>query len=326
MGIGGFQNEGEANDLLAQKCERGHAVAGFPEILDQRELAEGIVADHGFVKCQISFRGIQIARGEIAIGRAQISQQVHVAAAHAVGGEVGGDQVDLFHRLFAAPEIRALLGVALAHGRPLLRGTAEFDTHVEAHQPGLEVGHPHAAVINVDAARVDDAGGGGKALGVFSAELTRVGVDGAGVAQADLRAAVGDCQAIGIAGCDLAPGVCGAGAWGGRQRFNREIAPLQGVQTQRLIEPEFISAGTAFGGWQCKRVRHRDAAGCGVQSHFQRMMQSGLLRVCSAAEQKAQQQGKDVGAARHVHLRVSGSGWGCGNHQCLQERTRGHKG
>src|SRR5262245_50417378 len=42
--IGRMQNERKPDDLLAQQRERGHAVAGLPEILDQRKFGIGIRA------------------------------------------------------------------------------------------------------------------------------------------------------------------------------------------------------------------------------------------------------------------------------------------
>jgi hypothetical protein len=45
MRIGRMQNEREPDDLLTQQRERGHAIAGLPEVLDQSELGIGIRAE-----------------------------------------------------------------------------------------------------------------------------------------------------------------------------------------------------------------------------------------------------------------------------------------
>ena len=188
MGVGRFEDEGETDHPGAEQGERGHAVAGFPEVLHQRELGEGIFAEQGLVKLQIAFGGVEIADRQIGIGRAQVGQGFDVAGHLRILGELRGDQMDFLHRVGAAPAVGAV-AVALAYDEPVPGAIGECHAQVETDQVVAEVGNPVARLAQINAAGVDDARGLGETLRVFGALLRHVLGDAAAIA--DGEAAVG---------------------------------------------------------------------------------------------------------------------------------------
>ena len=114
--VGGMQDEGEADDLRAEQGERRHAVAGFPEILDQRELRVRVGADQLSVHLKVLGRGFQIAIGERIVLFAQEGHRLDCAGVEFVFGEGGGDDVDFLGRRVHHPGI-AMLPVTIVAAR-----------------------------------------------------------------------------------------------------------------------------------------------------------------------------------------------------------------
>ena len=105
--VGGVDDEGQADDLRSEQREGGHAVAGLPEILDQRELGERIVADQPGIEVDVALRRVQIALCQGGVGLAQIDLGLEcgVSGPSAVDIALEGcrDQIDIVLRMGLAP-------------------------------------------------------------------------------------------------------------------------------------------------------------------------------------------------------------------------------
>ena len=71
VGVGGGDDEGQAQDLRPEQGEGGHAVAGLPEVLHQGELGIGIGTDQPAVEVQILAGGGEVVGRQPVIGCAQ---------------------------------------------------------------------------------------------------------------------------------------------------------------------------------------------------------------------------------------------------------------
>ena len=118
MRVGGGQDERHADHLRPEQGERRHAVAGLPEVLDQRELAVGVGTDEPAVHLEVLRRRREIALGERGVvlaqedlgldggiagiaGVAGIADRPHRPA---VAHQRAADEIDLVHR--APPELQ----------------------------------------------------------------------------------------------------------------------------------------------------------------------------------------------------------------------------
>ena len=89
----------------------GHAVAGLPEVLDQRELAVGVGADEPAVHLEVLRRRREVLAGERGVGLAQIDLGLDRGGATRppaadrlpVAHQRAADEIDLVHRPARAP-------------------------------------------------------------------------------------------------------------------------------------------------------------------------------------------------------------------------------
>ena len=113
MGIGAVEDEGQADDLGAEEGEGGHAVARLPEVLHQGELGVGIGSEQVAVEGQVVRRGVKVAPGQGLFRSAQIDLGLAMGGGLDVGGEGGGDEIDVVLGLVLAP----------GHAHPFRAGT-----------------------------------------------------------------------------------------------------------------------------------------------------------------------------------------------------------
>ena len=108
-----------------EQRERRHAVAGLPEVLDQRELAVRVGPDEPAIHLEVVSGGVQILARQRRVRLAQEHHGLGRCGGRIVLGERRRHQVHLLLGLVDGPSLLgtvALLGVAgalaLAHGAP----------------------------------------------------------------------------------------------------------------------------------------------------------------------------------------------------------------
>jgi len=95
VGIGGGQDERQAQDSRSQQGEGGHPVAGLPEVLDQGELGVGVGPDQAAVEVQVFPRGGQVGGGKVRVRTAQPDLGLGCRSRLPVECERGGDEIDV---------------------------------------------------------------------------------------------------------------------------------------------------------------------------------------------------------------------------------------
>ncbi len=153
-------DEGEPDDLRAEQREGRHPVAGFPEVLDQRELAVRVRADQAAVHLEVLGRGRQVLPGDRGVPFVQVHQRLDGPGAVLELVQRAADDVDLVHRPAGRPSRLAIgaagRAVALADDVP---GRRRRRRHVEGDQLGAEPRMPHRRAGQVHAVRSDEARG-----------------------------------------------------------------------------------------------------------------------------------------------------------------------
>ncbi len=61
VAVGGVEDEGQADHLIAEERERGHSESGLPEVLDEGELRERIGPDPLAVEIEVPLRPVDVA-------------------------------------------------------------------------------------------------------------------------------------------------------------------------------------------------------------------------------------------------------------------------
>ena len=181
------QDERKADDPRPEERERGHAVAGVPEVLDEGELAVGVGADQLAIHLDVLGRGLEVLRRQVGIRSAQERVGRDVTGRTRVLGEGRGDEIDLVHGLRRVPRDRAppLRGIvpdprALAHRVPSL---GQFDLDPKRQERFAEVGQPPRASREHDPLLLDGPRRAREAARVFLALLDERMVDPAVVTQ-----------------------------------------------------------------------------------------------------------------------------------------------
>ncbi len=78
VGKGRVQDKRESDHAGAQQRQRGHAVAGFPEILHQGELVVRVGPDQPRIKTDVVRRRFQVAIGQGRLGAPEINPRVEI--------------------------------------------------------------------------------------------------------------------------------------------------------------------------------------------------------------------------------------------------------
>ncbi len=157
VGIRAGEDEREANDARPEQRERRHAVAGLPEVLDERELRVGIRPEESPVHRQVLRGRIQVLARERLVLLPQVHQRLDRACRLAPDLQRAADEVDLVHRFRRRPADDAVRSArcarALADDVPVCR-RVRLDR--ERDEGGVEVRIPERGAGQVDALGPDE--------------------------------------------------------------------------------------------------------------------------------------------------------------------------